>query len=53
MTENVVAGPDAEGGGGIWNLDIDGSEATVTLDTESSVTGNRPDDCVGTPACQP
>ena len=36
-------------GGGIWN----GSGGDVTLDASSSVTGNTPDDCVGTSACQP
>jgi hypothetical protein len=38
----------AHGGGGIWaapNL------SDVTLDATSSVTGNTPDDCVGTSAC--
>lgn len=34
--------------GGIYN---DGGD--VTLDAESSVSDNEPDDCVGTPACSP
>jgi nitrous oxidase accessory protein NosD len=36
-----------EGGGGIFNS----GAGTVTLDASSSVAGNTPDDCVGTPAC--
>lgn len=35
-------------GGGIFNFEGDGS---VTLEGTSSVTGNTPDDCFGTPAC--
>lgn len=34
--------------GGSYN---DGGD--VTLDAESSVSGNKPDTCVGTPACSP
>ncbi len=42
---SIGGGPGA--GGGIFNW----SEGTVSLDGTSSVTGNAPDDCVGTPAC--
>ena len=39
-------------GGGIYDGGLDGDPVgTLTLDTASSVTGNTPDDCVGTPAC--
>jgi hypothetical protein len=40
-------------GGGIWNNQDPGEwqVGSVTLDADSSVTGNAPDDCVGTPAC--
>jgi hypothetical protein len=41
-------GGDPGGGGGIFNWQ---GEGTVALDAGSSVTGNTPDDCVGTPAC--
>jgi hypothetical protein len=34
-------------GGGIWNA----VNVTLMLDTTSTVTGNTPNDCVGTPAC--
>jgi hypothetical protein len=41
-----------DSGGGIFNFDDDPRWAgTVTLDAASSVTGNTPDDCVGTTAC--
>lgn len=47
VTRNSVArGPGS--GGGIYNWPDDG---TVTLEGTSSVTGNTPDDCVGTTAC--
>lgn len=48
----VSANTASTGGGGIWNGDGPGDvPGVVTLDGASSVTGNTPDDCVGTPAC--
>jgi hypothetical protein len=44
VSANVVQGGQ---GGGILNR----GHGTVALDADSSVTGNTPDDCVGTPAC--
>ncbi len=43
ITGNTTAGQ----GGGIHNE----GGGTITLDGTSSVTGNAPDDCIGTPAC--
>jgi hypothetical protein len=45
----VTRNTSASSGGGIRNKRAAG--ARVTLDADSSVTGNTPDDCVGTPAC--
>ncbi len=44
----VTGNTAARHGGGIFVLD---GTTTVTLDVTSSVTGNTPDDCHGTPAC--
>jgi hypothetical protein len=44
VTGNVATGS----GGGVY---VGGANATFTLDAASSVTGNGPDDCVGTLAC--
>jgi hypothetical protein len=43
-----VTGNEVESGGGIVNH---GGGAAINLDAASSVTGNIPDDCVGTVAC--
>jgi predicted outer membrane repeat protein len=44
----VTGNTAARHGGGIFVVD---GTTTVTLDAASSVTGNTPDDCYGTPAC--
>jgi hypothetical protein len=46
---STVTNNDAGDGGGIFNE----APGTVTLDGSSSVTGNTPNNCVGTPACAP
>ena len=48
MDSHVRANAALSRGGGILS---DGDSDTVTLDADSSVTGNTPDDCVGTQAC--
>ena len=48
MTASTVSANTSQAsGGGIHNRD----GGTIMLDATSSVTGNVPDDCVGTPAC--
>ena len=53
LTSSTITGNTGRrGGGGIYNdLDEDYGDGITTLDADSSVTGNTPDDCVGTPAC--
>ena len=52
LGSTVTANVAGRSGGGIWNRQANGtSPGVVTLDGTSSVTGNTPDDCVGTPAC--
>ena len=46
IASKVTANVADHGGGGIWD-----EGGSVMLDAGSSVTGNVPDDCVGTPAC--
>ena len=48
VNSHVINNIAAVSAGGIYS---DGGE--VTLDAESSVSGNQPDDCVGTEACAP
>jgi hypothetical protein len=43
----IVSNTAEKRGGGIFNV----TAGTVSLDGVSSVTGNTPDDCVGTSAC--
>jgi hypothetical protein len=43
----VASNTASDQGGGIFNS----QSGTVALHAGSSVTGNAPDDCVGTPAC--
>ena len=45
----AISENDADDGGGIFNTD----DGIVTLDAQSSVTGNSPNNCVDTDACQP
>jgi hypothetical protein len=47
VIDNIATGM----GGGIWNSEDAADPGTVEMDAGSSVTGNTPDDCVGTTAC--
>jgi predicted outer membrane repeat protein len=51
LVGTTVTGNTAESDGGGIYADDSGQQSTVTLDAGSSVMGNVPDDCVGTPAC--
>jgi hypothetical protein len=47
----IVDNSAGKGGGGIWDARGEYGRGTVSLDATSSVSGNVPDDCVGTLAC--
>jgi hypothetical protein len=51
LSDSVVRGDRAGTEGGGIHLITDWSGGSVTLSADSSVTGNTPDDCVGTDAC--
>ena len=52
LVDTVVRGNRAsQAGGGIDNGDPNEFAGTLTIDAGSRVTGNAPDDCVGTSAC--
>jgi hypothetical protein len=49
LESSTIRNNTADLGGGVLNMD----EGLVTLDAQSSVVDNDPDNCIGTDACQP